>query len=225
MRNQANTQTATAKDSRKLTSISKCGKWKTLHNHAGLLQYLPSGVYFARQRVGNLAAILFLLLNLAGCASPSGAVKNDSPVLLGNLVSLDFVFVESTSSLGDLETEKHLLNDFIVSGLRETQFFTSVSGNKADVNSGGGIKVAADIKEINKVSDNARLWTGALAGQSRILLQVTVSDLNSGNQIEVFEAEGQSGKSAFAGTTDEAIQLAAEQIVAKVVKLHTQSSI
>ena len=173
----------------------------------------------------NLAAILFVLLNLVGCASPSGVVKNDSPVLISKLVSLDFIFVESTSSLGDLETEKHLLGDLIVSGLKEKQWFTSVSGNKADVNSGGGIKVAADIKEINKVSDNARSWAGALAGQARILVQVTVSDLSSGNQIEVFEAEGKSGKSAFAGTTDEAIQLAAGQIVAEVVKLHTQTSL
>ena len=173
----------------------------------------------------NLAAILFVLLNLVGCASPSGVVKNDSPVLISKLVSLDFIFVESTSSLGDLETEKHLLGDLIVSGLKEKQWFMSVSGNKADVNSGSGIKVAADIKEINKVSDNARSWAGALAGQARILVQVTVSDLSSGNQIEVFEAEGKSGKSAFAGTTDEAIQLAAGQIVAEVVKLHTQTSL
>ena len=175
--------------------------------------------------VFNLAAILFVLLNLVGCASPSGVVKNDSSVLISKLVSLDFIFVESTSSLGDLETEKHLLGDLIVSGLKEKQWFTSVSGNKADVNSGSGIKVAADIKEINKVSDNVRLWAGALAGQARILVQVTVSDFSSGNQIEVFEAEGKSGKSAFAGTTDEAIQLAAEQIVAKVFKLYAQSSL
>ena len=175
--------------------------------------------------VFNLAAILFVLLNLVGCASPSGVVKNDSPVLISKLVSLDFIFVESTSSLGDLETEKHLLGDLIVSGLKEKQWFTSVSGNKEDVKSGSGIKVAADIKEINKVSDNARSWAGALAGQARILVHVTVSDLSSGNQIEVFEAEGKSGKSAFAGTTDEAIQLAAGQIVAKVVKLYTQTSL
>jgi len=175
--------------------------------------------------VFNLAAILFVLLNLVGCASPSGVVKNDSPVLLSKLVSMDSIFVETASSLGDLETEKHLLGDLIISGLREKQYFTSVSGNKADVNSGSGIKVAADIKEINKVSDNARLWTGPLAGQARILVHVTVSDLSSGNQIEVFEAEGKSGKSAFAGTTDEAIQLAAGQIVAKVFKLYTQTSL
>ena len=175
--------------------------------------------------VFNLAAILFVLLNLVGCASPSGVVKNDSSVLISKLVSLDFIFVESTSSLGDLETEKHLLGDLIVSGLKEKQWFTSVSGNKADVNSGSGIKVAADIKEINKVSDNVRLWAGALAGQARILVHVTVSDLSSGNQIEVFEAEGKSGKSAYAGTTYEAIQQASGQIVAKVFKLYAQSSL
>jgi hypothetical protein len=64
-----------------------------------------------------------------------------------------------------------------------------------------------------------------LAGQARILVQVTVSDLSSGNQIEVFDAEGKAGKSAFAGTTDEAIQLAAGQIAAKVFKLYAQSSL
>ena len=173
----------------------------------------------------NLAAILFVLLNLVGCASPSGVVKNDSPVLTNKLVSMDFIFVEPTSSLVGLETEKHLLGDLIVSGLREKQWFDNVSGNKADGNSGSGIKVTADIKEINKVSDNARIWAGALAGQARIVVQVTVSDLSSGNQIEVFEAEGKSGKSAYAGTTDEAIQQAAGQIVAKVFKLYAQSSL
>jgi hypothetical protein len=173
----------------------------------------------------NLAAILFVLLHVVGCASPSGAVKNDSPVLISKLVSMDFIFVESTSSLVGLETEKHQLGDLIVSGLREKQWFDNVSGNKADGNSSSGIKVTADIKEINKVSDNARIWAGALAGQARILIQVTVSDLGSGNQIEVFEVEGKSGQSAYAGTTDEAIQQAVGRIVAKVVKLYAQSNL
>jgi len=117
------------------------------------------------------------------------------------------------------------LTILVCRGLRQTQFYKSVSWNKEDINSGGGIKVTTNIKEIKKVSDNARLWAGALAGQAHILVRMTVSDLNSGNQIEVFEVEGKSGKSAFAGTTDEAIQLVADQIVAKVVKLYVQTSI
>jgi hypothetical protein len=41
----------------------------------------------------------------------------------------------------------------------------------------------------------------------------------------VFEVEGKSGQSAYAGTTDEAIQQAVGRIVAKVFKLYAQSSL
>src|SRR5277367_2313942 len=145
------------------------------------------------------AAIVFVLLNIFGCAS-AGAVKKASPVSTSTPVSLDFVLVETSSSLGDLEAEKRLLSDMIITGLRETQVFGSVAGNKADINSGSGMKVYADIKEIKQVSDSARVWFGALAGRARIMVHVTVSDINSGNQIQAFEVEGISGESARAGT-------------------------
>jgi len=100
-----------------------------------------------------------------------------------------------------------------------------VSGNKADANSGGGIKVNVDIKKVSKVSNSARAWFGALAGRARILVQVTISDLNSGKQIETFETEGKSsGGSDLAGTTDEAFQQAARRVVAEVVKISRQTS-
>ena len=38
---------------RKLTTTSKDGKWKTFHSHAGLMQYVPSGVFYARAKVGR----------------------------------------------------------------------------------------------------------------------------------------------------------------------------
>jgi len=63
-----------------------------------------------------------------------------------------------------------------------------------------------------------------LAGQARMVVQVTVTDLDSGNQIETFEAEGRSGKSARAGTTNEAIQQAAEQVVAGIVEIRSRTS-
>jgi hypothetical protein len=172
----------------------------------------------------SFTAALLALLIIAGCAAPSGAVKKAGPLRAGAAVSLDFVLVATSSSLGNVETEKSRLNDAIISGLNERQLFQSVSGNKASVGAGGGIKVCADIREIKKVSDRARTWTGALAGRARIGVQVTVSDLNSGNPIETFEVEGQSGKSAFAGTTDEAIQRAADQIVLEVVKINAQTT-
>jgi ABC-type uncharacterized transport system auxiliary subunit len=182
------------------------------------------GMSSAMKEALKLAAPLMALLVLAGCASSSGLVKNASPIATNKPVSLDFVLVETSSSLSDLEGGKRLLNDSIIRGLRETSFFASVSGNRADTNSASGIKIRADIKEINKVSDNARVWMGGLAGQARIVVQVTVTDLNSGNLIETFEAEGKSGKSARAGTTDDAIQRAAEQVVAEIVEIRSRTS-
>jgi hypothetical protein len=171
----------------------------------------------------EFAAAALVLLTLAGCAS-SGVTRNATPLSASKPVSLDFVLVETSSSRGDLENEKRLFNNLVITGLKEAGFFGSVSGNKADVNPGSGIKISAEIEEIQKVSDNARLWMGALAGRARIVVQVSVTDLNSGNQIETFEAEGKSGKSAAAGTTDEAIERAAEQVVAEMVEISSRTS-
>ena len=132
-------------------------------------------------------------------------------------VSLDNIYVTVTSSAGDLASEKIELRDEIVSRLAQTGMFTNVTGNPADLGSGDGIKVAADIKAIKRVSDNAREWAGGLAGRARILIRVTLTDLKSGNLIEVFEAEGQSGTSAFAGTTNEAIQNVVQPLVTEAL--------
>ncbi len=139
------------------------------------------------------------LATLIGCAS-SGMIKSAGPITLRKPFALDVVWVETSSSIGGLETEKRQLNDLIISGLKERQLFTNVSGNKAEVSPGSGIKVTAEIKEIRKISDNTRLWAGA-------------------------DAEGKSsGGSALAGITDEAIQAAADQIVLEVVKINARTA-
>ncbi len=164
---------------------------------------------------------LFVLLAIAGCAAPDrGGVA--SPVMTGQPVAFDLIFVTTSSSVADLEAEKQSLGDAIISGLNDSKMFARVTGNPADIGAGNGIKISGEIKGIKKVSPRAREWTGALAGRARMLVRVTISDLASGNPIEQFDAVGQSGKSAFAGTTEEAIQRAAEQIVAAVRKLNAQ---
>jgi len=47
------TEMAVAKTGDKLTRISTDGKWKSFLSHAGLMQYLPSGIYFARVKVNG----------------------------------------------------------------------------------------------------------------------------------------------------------------------------
>ena len=164
-----------------------------------------------------------LLLTFVGCTS-SGVVRSASPVSTSAPVSLDFILVETSSALDNSEADRQLLNEAIITGLRETQVFGDVSGNKAEVNSSSGMKIQVDIQKIKRVSLDARVWFGALAGRAQILAQVTVSDLKSGNQIQSFETEGKSGGSAMAGTTDEAIQRAAQRVVAEILKISRQTS-
>ncbi len=170
----------------------------------------------------QIAAVMFGLW-LTGCASPSSVVSHANPVIISQPITLNHILVETSSSPAGSAAEKNLLNDSIITNLKETELFMTVSGNRADAGTDNGIKVASDIREIKKVSDDARAWAGALAGQAQIVVQVTISDLKSGNQIESFEVEGKSGKSAFAGTTEEAIERAAESITAEVVKLNAKT--
>jgi hypothetical protein len=169
-----------------------------------------------------VTAFLSAILALSGCMSSPDAFRPASPVRQGKPVSMDNIYVTVTSSAGDLAPEKILLRDAIISGLDQTGMFTNVTGSPDGLGSGDGIKVAVDIKAIKKVSDNAREWAGALAGRARILVQVTLTDLKSGNLIEVFEVEGQSGASAFAGTTNEAIQNVVQPVVAEALKFNAQ---
>ena len=53
MTNQTDTQ-ADAMRTRKLTAISKDGKWKSFLGVPGLMQYIPSGQFFARAKVGRI---------------------------------------------------------------------------------------------------------------------------------------------------------------------------
>jgi hypothetical protein len=134
------------------------------------------------------------------------------------------ILVVTTSALVGLEIENNALNSAIISGVNETKMFGQVTSNPVELGSDPGIKVNAEIKHIKKVSDQARQWTGGLAGRASIDVRVTITDLNSGESIEWFEAHGESGASAFAGTTDEAINRAAEHIVAELLKLNAESS-
>ena len=43
-------------------------------------------------------------------------------------------------------------------------------------------------------------------------------------EIETFDAEGKSGKSAWAGTTEAAVRLAAAQIVREVTRINSQTA-
>jgi len=65
MTNTTDTKTAFATSAnRKLTTLSKDGKWKSFHSHAGLMQYVPSGVFYARAKVAGIVKRASLKTNV-----------------------------------------------------------------------------------------------------------------------------------------------------------------
>jgi hypothetical protein len=170
-----------------------------------------------------IATLLLALLFFPGCAAPRPATRA-SLAPMGRPVSMDNICVATTSSLEGLASEKNTLNSAIISGLNETKMFGRVTGNPAELGADPGVKVNVEIIQIKKVSDQARQWAGGWAGRASLEVRVTITDLNSDKPIAHFDAHGESGASAFAGTTDEAIQRAAEQIVAQLLKLNAESS-
>jgi hypothetical protein len=81
------------------------------------------------------------------------------------------------------------------------------------------LRLRARITELNKVGTTSRLLLGGLAGRGKVVVVSELLDTRSGQNIGSFNAEGQSsGGSAFAGTTEQAIERAAEQIVEFVVR-------
>ena len=169
---------------------------------------------------------IFVLLALAGCATSPHGANLPAPVKSDRLASLDFNFilVNTTCSSPDLEADTSLLKDSILSGLRETGLFPDVGDMATNGLAGGGIKIVASIKQITKVSDHSRVWFGGLAGHAEVVVQVNVSDLTTGRPVELFEADGSTGASAWAGTTKEAIQQAATKVAAEIANLDSQAA-
>ena len=48
--------------------------------------------------------------------------------------------------------------------------------------------------------------------------------VQSGKKIEMFEVEGKSGRSAYGGTTDEAVQRAAKQVAGEIQRINAQTA-
>jgi hypothetical protein len=168
---------------------------------------------------------IFLALLLAGCATSSPPpVQLMTPVVSGQPASMNFVLVTTTNTLPDLQAETGQLQDAILSGLRETELFNEVETTNSNQTPTAGIRIAAFIKQITKVSDNSRQWFGGFAGKAQVVVRVTITNLMTGKNIEVFEVAGQTGASAWAGTTSEAIQQAAAKIVDEIKRLNSEAA-
>jgi integrase len=84
------------------TSTSKDGKWKTFHQHAGLMQYVPSGVYFARSKVGKIVKRASLETDVFTTAKDRLDAKikelHESPAAVGTFAEAHLRYMEDINS-------------------------------------------------------------------------------------------------------------------------------
>ena len=168
--------------------------------------------------------VIFLIAGLTGCATSPQVIKVPPTVVVGRPASLDFILVTTTNTLPDVQAETALLQDSILSGLRQTSLFPNIDTVAPKETPAAGIQITASITQITKVSNSARAWYGGLAGKAQVVALVKISDLASHQPIEEFGVEGHTGASARSGLTDEAVQLAAAQVVDEIKHLDAQAA-
>ena len=161
-------------------------------------------------------ACLFLLI--AGCAS-TGSIRNSGPTLGDRFAHYDSVVLETICELPNSESQRQLLHSLVASGLQQSGSYRRVTGVLPADDSASYLKVTERVAKLGKVTDVARVLVGALAGRADVVVDVDLTAGQTGAQSEHFQAIGKSSAGwVGAGTTDQALQRVAEQIVAEILK-------
>ena len=151
-----------------------------------------------------------------GCAS-SGAILSAS-AMDGRIAAHDTVVVVVESDLPNSDRARQQLPYRILSGLNESGRFARLEFEPPP-DAPSYLLVTARITKLRTVSDVARVLVGGLAGRASILVDVELTDHPSASSLATFQAEGKSSAgSIWCGTTEQAVQRAAEQFVAKILE-------
>ena len=165
---------------------------------------------FSKRTAQLSLSLLFASFSLVHCAS-SGQTLNATPpsTKLGNYKR---IVVNVTSSVEEASTETVQIENMIISSLRNMNAFQSVTSASSG-STDGDLRLNANISDMRKVSGGKRAVLGAFAGRGNLVVDVKLVDARTSNQVGAFTAQGTtSGGTVFAGTTEQAIELAVKQI-------------
>jgi hypothetical protein len=160
---------------------------------------------------------IFILIFLDGCAS-RGAIKETTPMALKLSTYKTMLFNISSQVPGSSE-EIVQLETVTIAKLREKGLFDKVISGSSSPDAQANLRLNAKIIQLKRVSPGARVMVGAMAGRAGIDVEVELFDLKESKSIGTFIAQGRSsGGTVFAGTTPQAVERAAEQIVEFIQK-------
>jgi hypothetical protein len=153
-----------------------------------------------------VVAVIFAA-GLFGCASSSKVNNAMTPtVSLDNFKTLS---ISVQTKVEDSADEAKSFKEILTSELKKKNKWEVLDGNTQCQ-----LELSAMITDLNKVGGASRIFLGALAGRASVDVDVMVKDAN-GKVISKFSVNGKSsGGTIFAGTTNQALEKAAEQIVA-----------
>ncbi|MCL4537286.1 MAG: DUF4410 domain-containing protein [Nitrospirae bacterium] len=161
-----------------------------------------------RRKILGMMVVMIFALGFYGCASTS--TVNTTIVPTVPLDSFKTVSINVQTKVEDSEKEMQAFKGILISELTKKNKWEVITGNASQ----GQLGLTATITNLNKVGGASRILMGALAGRASVEVEVVLKD-SKGNVISQFSVNGKSsGGTIFAGTTDQALEKAAEQIVA-----------
>lgn len=154
----------------------------------------------------RFSSLILIFILASGCAGQT-IVKTEAEFKIKESKTAS-VIVETL--LTGTEKELEQTEIVLMEKLKNTNIFSSIVGK----NQNADFLLKINIEEIARVSKSDRFWLGALAGRAKIAGKVTLVENFSGRSIGSFYIEStSSGGTVFAGTTEDAINKFADDIV------------
>lgn len=160
-------------------------------------------------RIWQNSLVILAILCFTGCAS-TGALHTKTPITV-KLANYRTILLYVSSQVPESSGETIQLGSIITDKLHNRGLFEKVLVASTSPGCQAELELNAEIVELKKVSPGAR----TLTGRAGIVVDVVLTDMNTSTSIGSFRAEG---KSSTAGTTSQAIERAAEQVVEFVEK-------
>lgn len=152
-------------------------------------------------------SFLLIAFLLIGCAASGGI--HETSTSRASVDSTKSGGVKVTSQVANRESVTDALRQAINTQLLNKRVFASLPADSREAS----VLLDVTITEVSEVSQGARIFFGALAGQATINVSVKVIEQPSGATIGSLQATGKSsGGHVFAGTTSEALEQVASQI-------------
>lgn len=160
-----------------------------------------------RQKVFSMVMAVIFAFTILGCASTSSVTSIIDPTV--SLSDFKTLSVNVQTKVEDSEKEVQAFKAILISELKKKNKWEVVDGSPQNQ-----LELSATITNLNKVGGASRILLGALAGQASVDVSVVLKD-TKGNVVSQFSVNGKSsGGTIFAGGTEQALEKAAEQIVA-----------